>query len=462
MTVGSDPFGPYNVYFVSANYNPAEPGYPYLLNDFTKIGVTRDAFLMFYDEFPQNPTAPGLGGGGFNGAQEFAFDKNALEHGMPTTFRDGKPNPNFNVAIENMGLLPTPDGTCFSDGTYGLPGFTCWYQVIPAMPPDPTQFDNNNRGSGFALGSLDFYGEGDTRFGVFAWTGLENLNNQHCHDCDDIKFGAQLFSGVNYYYGEGFLGAQKKGPIPLGDNCGAAGLSVVVPPATTAPASCPENGIATNGDGFTQVSHAQGQLWGAVSTAVSQSYWWSPTPEVHQGAAYWVVGTNTFDNFGFFTLTSQGYVSAEHEDLEFPAMAAGGFAEQDGGDGTAIMDFTLSGDGGPTGAHDGGFYPSSAYGRLTSDSGGLLGSEINIVDLGEAPQDGFTEYLGYPGPTRPRWGDYNNAIFLPWSGGSIFFATNYIQFKNCRGAAFTLTVATCGGTRDGIANWGTSVNVVVP
>jgi hypothetical protein len=88
---------------------------------------------------------------------------------------------------------------------------------------------------------------------------------------------------------------------------------------------------------------------------------------------------------------------------------------------------------------------------------------VNIADLGQSPQDGFTEYLFYPtGPVRPRWGDYNNAIFLPFSGGKIYFATNYIQSQNCLPPAFTLTLATCGGTRDGLANWGTSVNYVVP
>ena len=65
---------------------------------------------MFYDEFPL--LGGGFGGGGFNGAQEFAFDKNALENGRRVTLASGGPNPNFNVAIENMGLLPTPDGTC--------------------------------------------------------------------------------------------------------------------------------------------------------------------------------------------------------------------------------------------------------------------------------------------------------------------------------------------------------------
>jgi len=446
VTQGSSPFGPYSVYFVNANYNPAEPGYPYLLNDFAKIATTRDAFLLFYDEFPL--VSPGLGGGYFNGAQEFAFNKRAFELGLPVTGRYGEPNPTFTVAVENMGLLPTPDGTCFSDNIYHLPGFTCWYAVIPAHPPDPSQFDNSHGGSGFMLESLDFYGVGDDRIAVFDWTGLGNLNSSGCFTCDGIRFGGQLFSGVLSYYGEGALSEQKSGPIPLGDECGAAGLSVGTPP----PVSCPEYGIASNGDDMTQVSQAQHQIWGAISTEINQTYSSEANSELHNGVAYFVFGTDSFDNSGSFRLTSQGYVSPKHQDLEFPGMAAEGFQE-DGGNGGAIMTFSLSG---------GGFYPSTAYGRLTSSSNGLLHSTVNIVDAGKSPQDGFTEYNGYPNVYRPRWGDYSYAIYLPWSGGKIYFSSNYIESPNCLGDAFTLTIGTCDGTRDGFANWGTSVNVVVP
>lgn len=63
-----------------------------------------------------------------------------------------------------------------------------------------------------------------------------------------------------------------------------------------------------------------------------------------------MVGTNIFDDAGFFTLTSQGYVSPKHEELEFPALASGGTFGEDGGNGKAIMSFTVSGNGGPTGA----------------------------------------------------------------------------------------------------------------
>jgi hypothetical protein len=471
VTVGSNPFGPYNVYFVNANYNPAEPGYPYELNDFAKIATTQDAFLLFYDEFPL--LGNGIGGGFFNGAQELAFTKNALEAGLPVSKSNGKPNQKFNVAIESMGTLPTPQGSCASDSTHGLPGLACWFTVIPAQAPDPSQYDNSHGGSGFMLASLDFDGffggitptPGANQIAVWDWTGLSTLNSSNCKKCSSIQFGGQLFSGVLFYnnpenaVGVGILGAQKAGPIPLGVDC-----SAVPPPGPITAPPCAEGGINTNDDGFFQVSQAQGQLWGAVDTAINQTYGSGATQvtEQHAGAAYWVVGTRSFDKYGVFSLTSQGYVSPKHEDLEFPAMAAEGFPWQDGGNGGAIMDFTLSGNGGPTGADNGGFFPSTAFGVLNSTSGGLVGS-IHVADLGQSPQDGFTEYQLFAlGLIRPRWGDYSWAIFVPYSGGKIDFATNYIQYPNCAPPEFTVTIGTCKGTRDGLANWGTSVNYVVP
>jgi hypothetical protein len=452
VSKGSSPFGPYNVYFLNANYDPAEPGTPYLLNDFAKISVTRDAFLLFYDEFPLN--TPGFGGGGFNGAQEFAFRKDALERGLPVRLKGGAPNPAFTVARENMGLIRTPDGTCARDDVLHQGGITCWVAVIPAQPV-AGQFDNSHGGTGFMLGSLDFYGfagtlptSGDNRIAAWAWTGLSALNSSDCSSCGAIRFQGQLFSGVDRYFDPEFqtngfaasLGAQKAGPIPLGRHCG-------VLPGTTGP--CPEGGIASNGDFMTQVAQAQGQLWGGTATQLAQTYAGAGS-ELHQGAVYWVLNTRSFDTTGRFSLTDQGYVTARHEDLEFPSIAA----EGTGGNGRGIMDFTLNGTD---------YYPSSAFGRLTSSSGGLLDSTINIANLGKSPQDGFSEYQGYPGPTDPRWGDYSWALFLPGSGGRVYFANEYIPYRSCTGRAFHPNgIAICGGTRDGQANWGTSVNSVVP
>jgi hypothetical protein len=340
-------------------------------------------------------------------------------------------------------------------------GITCWVAAIPAQPV-AGQFDNSHGGTGFMLGSLDFYGfeglptSGDNRIATWAWTGLSALNSNGCASCNaGIRFTGQLFSGVKRYYDPetvntgGIFAPQKTGPIPLGDECGAAGLSSA--------ASCPEGGLATNGDNLTQVSQAQGQIWAATSTQVAQTYT-RANAEIHMGAVYWVLGTRSFDSTGKFTLTSQGYVTARHEDLSMPAMAA---TPSSGG--RAIMLFTLTGNGGPTGADHGGFFPSTGFGRLTSTSGGLLNSTVNIADMGKSPQDGFSEYQGFPGPTRPRWGDYSWGFFVPGSGGRIYFANEYIQFPNCTGSAFDPnTIGTCSGTRVGRANWGTSVNFVVP
>ncbi|MBV9095162.1 MAG: hypothetical protein JO132_15010 [Streptosporangiaceae bacterium] len=438
VSKGSSPFGPYNVYYLNANYNPSEPGNPYQLNDFAKIGASRDAFLLFYDEFPLKGN--GIGGGAFNGAQEFAFNKTALETGQPVA--------NVAVARENMGLLPTPNGTCARDNKYHLPGITCWFSVIPAAPSDAAQWNNTHGGSAFMLGTLDYYSLSDNRLAAWYWTGLKGLNSSGCSACSGIRFGGQLFTGVLRYYNNnslpsGILASQKAGPIPLGDECGKAGLSTTVK-------HCPENGIATNGDNITQAAQAQGQLWAGANTALTQTY--TSSQEQHMGAVYWVVGTGSFGFNGLLSLTSQGYVSPMHEDIEFPALAAPDT-------GPAVISFSLNGNGGPTGADNGGYYPSSAFGRVTSRSGGLLSSTINIAALGQSPQDGFTEYQGYPGPTRPRWGDYGAAVAM---GGKVYFASEYIQYPNCLPPEFTLTIGTCGGTRDGFANWGTSVNYVTP
>lgn len=445
VTQGADPFGPYNVYFANANYNPAAntgsgPAGT-ILNDFAKIATSQDAFLMMWDAFPLY--------GGFNGAQEFAFNKSAMENGLSAT------DPTFNVAIEDMGSYNNPDGTCAS-GTGAGP---CWYSVIPVEPPDAASWDNSFGGSAFMLASLDFNGQGDTRMAAFDWTGLSDLTSSGCSSCGGVQFGGTLISGTELYYGEGtqaFEAAQKVGPIPLGSECQAAGLlagKAKGNPNKGGLSSCPEGGLATNGDNVTQASQANGELWTSLSTAVVQHFKGvGNSTEVHQGFAYFEIGTAGFDAGGSVTIDGQGYVSAAHEDLTMASVAAGD-------NGSVLLDATLSGNGGPFGADGGGFYPSTAWTALAGGTPGML----NVADLGQSPQDGFTEYQGYSGnPTNPgtgpRWGDYSAAVY---SGGTFYFAGGYIQSPNCTGSTFNqYLIGTCGGTRDLFANWGTSVNSV--
>jgi hypothetical protein len=458
VSTTNNPMGSYNVYFVDPNKVNHDPGASVanLLNDFAKIGSTRDAFTMFYDEFILNgslyPACPAFGCHGFNGAQQFAFNKNALEMGWASS--------KVTVAYENMGIAPNlypipADGifqsaseSCFTGSGVGV---YCWYQVIPAQTPDPSQYDNNNGGTGFMMGTGDFLsffnnsGLGDNRTAAFYWTGLSSLNSAGCSSCTNIKFGGSIINTPIVYMNEGInclaqfggscgLGVQKSGPIPLGDMCGAQGLSTSL--------SCPESGIQTNGDGVTQVSYADGQLWTGVSTQIIQTF--GKSTENHMGAAYWDISSGAGPTF---SINREGYVSASHEDLEFPAIAATDT-------GTALMTFTLSG---PD------YYPSTAYTWLTSNQ-----DTIHITALGKSPDDGFTEYqlfaTGYAQAYffRPRWGDYSWAIFVPGTNGGIFFASNYIQSPNCNQILVSGLPAAgvCDGTRNTFANWGSSVNVL--
>ena len=444
VSTTSDPLGSYNVYFLNANTVNNDPGSDsnplcysttfcpsgILLNDYAKIATTNDALLMFYDEFPLY--------GGFNGAQEFAFSKNALETGSSTV----------NVAVENMGsapnLYPIPANGQFQPGAYDCSFGLCWYQVIPAQT-DPSQYDNSNGGTGFMVASLDFFGFGDNRVAVFDWTGLSSLNSPGCSTCSSIAFGGQLLTGLTTYQDEGgacpvtdyysvstFFGlsAQKAGPTPLGDNCALLGHGLTSP--------CSENGIATNGDGATDAFYGNGEVWTAVSTIVTQKFNHGAS-ELHVGAAYWGVQVPDIANGGHFTIGDQGIISAAHEDIEFPSVAVGGRS--------VLVAFTLSGDGGPTGADGGGFYPSTAYLLLSGSD-----HTIHVADAGQAPQDGFTQYRP---DTRPRWGDYSQAVFDSGTG-RFYFSTEFIQ-TSCSDSTF-LADHTCGGTRAPAANWGTSIN----
>jgi hypothetical protein len=436
----------WNTYFIDPNVlSPGDPGAGYFLNDYGKMGTTRDALLFFYDEFNFSgslPTCPSFGCEQFNGAQELAIQKSALELGYPTA----------NLVHENMGTDPSlqpPDGSCDSGPTAGV---TCWFQVIPATSPSG-QFNNNYGGMGFMAATTDFIGftfgtgsSGDNRAAVFYWAGLAALNSGGCSACSFISFGGQLFTGLESYTDDGAgcptslgnpcgMAPQKLGTLDLGTYCATAGLAASQP--------CPEEGIATNGDGVTQASYSGGQLWFAISTLIDEGF--GSSSEIHVGAAYWVIGVTSHG----LSLTSQGYVAAAHEDLEFPTLvgAPGAWG--------ALMSFTLSGNGGPTAADGGGFFPSSAYGRVTARSGGLVGSKIRVTASGRAPQDGFTEYLS---PLRPRWGDYGAAVWVPSVG--FYFASEYIQYPNCNPSYWIAVDTTCNGTRDTFANFGTSINLV--
>ncbi len=79
-----------------------------------------------------------------------------------------------------------------------------------------------------ALDFQSFFGNpspGDNRVAAWDWTGLSNLNSGGCGSCSGVKFGGQVFTRQQPYYGPenifgvGNLSPQKAGPIPLGEQC---------------------------------------------------------------------------------------------------------------------------------------------------------------------------------------------------------------------------------------------------
>jgi hypothetical protein len=392
-----------------------DPGCP-CFGDQPLLGASRDALVVSTNEYS-------IFGSAFNGAQVYLLDMAGLASGRSS------------VTYVHLNALniPTPDGQCLPSG-----GVDCWYSVNPAASPTPSQFDNSNGGTEYALSSLDFQLTGDNRLAGWAFTNTESLKSS----APEVHFSVSLMNGLERYYdpvdsnGNAYLASQKPGPTPLGDTVFSGHPNA---PTYGCKRECPEGLIQTNGDGmFDTVVYAQGALWGAVDTEVTELVGGSSS--AHAGVAYWVVKAYDSD----FKVLDQGYVAARGEDIMFPSIGVGP-------SGDAVITFTLTGID---------YYPSTAFGVIDGTSGGLKGNTIFIADAGMSPYDATTEYQCSAGTCpsgtfyTPRFGDYTWAV---WYNGNVYFATEYIQYKNCANAQYRIDPS-CGQTRGPDANWGTSLN----
>lgn len=407
-STGSTPFS-FNIYYIDVSSDSLTTNCP-CFGDQPLLGADANTLVISTNEFPifQN---------GFNGAQVYLFDKAALAQGSNKV----------NVVHFNIGQsINPPDGNCASSG-----GVYCFYSVNPTLSPTAASFDGSQGGTAWAVSSLDFFGSGDNRLAVWAFTDTSSITAK----TPTIGLSMTLLGNLERYASIGQLVAQKPGPIPLGTNSifgyadtGRGGFGCV--------GTCPEGNLASNGDGTQNaVSYAQGAIWVAVSTVVNVG---GSASSQHMGVAFYVVNAAGAS----ISVATQGYIAVQGAELLFPSVAAGP-------SGNALVTFTL------TGSNN---FPSSAYAWISSTSSSAIGGNVFVSAAGQSPQDGFSEYqlIQYSGFYRPRWGDYTFAI---WSGGTVYFSTEYIQSPNCGPAAFQAD-PTCGGTRDPYANWGTSINAV--
>lgn len=235
---------------------------------------------------------------------------------------------------------------------------------------------------------------------VWAMYNTGSLNNQ----TPTLTLVRTLVPTIQYSFPP--LNAQQKnGPIPLGSN-----------PAEYFPPFTSPRTIDGGDSRVQSVTYAAGKLYVSWATFVIDENMHSLT-----GTAY-VVLTPAFRSLAVTAkVNAQGTIQVLNNNLLRPYWAVNK-------DGKGAMAFTLVG---PD------YYPSAAF--VTADST-TIGSSVQIVGAGTAPEDGFTGY----DQGIARWGDYNGAVVAP--DGSIWMVSQYIPNL----------------PRSLYANWGTYIFRYVP
>lgn len=229
----------------------------------------------------------------------------------------------------------------------------------------------------FFLNSLDPFGTFDNRLGVWAMTNEDAV----------AKGGIPTLSSV-------VITSEPYGVPPMAIQQGASSL------------------LNPDDDRMQQVQFINGNLWGALDTALTIPNDTAP----RAGAAWFKVQPHlNGEVIGGATLKNQGYVASLGNYLLYPAIQV----DQHG---TAAMVMTLSGSS---------FFPSAVYTMLLAGKKSF--GNIHIAAPGTGPYD----------PNATRWGDYSWAVLDP-THDSFWLATEYIPPLSSQ-------------TVDGKANWGTRV-----
>jgi hypothetical protein len=276
------------------------------------------------------------------------------------------------------------------------------YSVQPATSPTASEWSDAANGTEFFLSALEFTGGYDNRIATWAMTNTKSLTTA----TPDVHLSVKVTPSETY--GAPPPARQRQGPHPLGQ---------VLKDKL--------NKLDTNDDRMNQVVYADGRLWSGLNTGVRQEAGLSP----HPGIAYFVVSPSITDTGGVAAaMDHQGYVAVANAAVMFPAIGVTS-------SGRAVMVFSMSGE------H---YYPSAAQVHLGTS--GALTSDVQIVQAGRKPADGFTGYPEFGGKGIERWGDYSAAVADP--AGRVWVATEYIP------GTF--------GYPPYIANWGTYVAGVTP
>lgn len=355
VSSSANPTGNWRTYRFDTT-NPSHSGCP-CLADYPILGVDRTNVYISTNEFTADLAS-------FNGAQLYAVSKAQLISG---------------AARANSVLFPN----------LSVAG-TLAYHVQPAnsFTASPAEY---------LMSSLDPNNTFDNRLAVWAVSNENAVTTGHgMPTLSSRVIGSEAYSlPPNAQTPPGFC---------RGNLC------------TSGPGAPTTGTVQTDFDAMQEVQYINGQLVGALNTAVNVAgdsgaragvAWFVVRPVLSGGA----VGAAT-------RVVRQGYVAERGEYLLYPHINAGT-------DGSMAMVFGL---GGP------GSYLSAAY--VTAAPGAGFGS-IRLAGAGVTSDNGFTGTKEYGG--AGRWGDYSNGELVPGSN-TIWLATQYIPNNG-----------------DGNANWGNRI-----
>jgi hypothetical protein len=394
-----DPTGTWTIYKLPVQNNGTE-GTPdhhcnlgFCLGDYPHLGADASGIYLTTNEFA-------LFGPGFYGAQIYGIGNSVLTGGAGSV-----------VLFNTLGT--GPDGA----------GFTVW----PAQTPG-NQFDTDNDGTEFFLSSDAVFSDSGTSNSILVWTMLNTSSLNSASPTPTLGISSVA---VNTY------AVPPRAKQPAGDRPLSQCLADTVTNCWFffAGASSPNNStfgppngsLNANDSRMQQVVYANGQLWGALDTAVNVG------SHNRAGIAFYVINPNSRK------LVLQGQAGVANTDLTYPAIGVTN-------SGRGVIAFTLTGDSD---------FPSGAFAGL--DAIGGMGN-VEVVAPGAGPWDGFTSYVVF-GSGRPRWGDYGAAAV---DGSSIWIASEYVA-QTCTYAQYLVApIGQCNATRGALGNWSTHITKVTP
>ena len=399
----SDPMSSWTIFKLPVQNNGTQ-GTPdhhcnngFCLGDYPHIGADANGIYLTTNEFAF------FGPGFFYGAQVYGIGNSVLTGGTGSV-----------VLFDTLGGSG-PDGA----------GFTVW----PAQTPG-NQFDTDNGGTEFFLSSDAVFSDVGTSNTILLWT---MLNTSSLNSVSPAPTLALSTIAVDTYAVPPFA-TQPAGNRPLSDciadtvifpNCNV--LVAGVASHNNATFGPPNGKLNANDSRMQQVAYANGELWGALDTAVNVG------GQDRAGIAFYVISPNSRKLF------LQGQAGIADTDLTYPAV---GVTQS----GRGVIAFTLTGD------ND---YPSAAFSGLDAKVG--MGN-VQVAATGAGSWDGFTSYVIF-GSGRPRWGDYGAAAV---DGNNIWVASEYVA-QTCTYAEYLVAPrGQCSGQRGALGNWSTHISMVTP